>query len=363
MSKIRLIIADQDKEYLEYFTKFVRNSDYAEKFVIKSSSSKESTARYIATEAHIDILLTSVDLLPQDLSNQSISCIVLFNDVGKSLNQSYTSIEKYQPLPTILTQLLTIFQEKNDFVSARVTGNRKTKIVSVFSANGGSGKTTVATNLAIHLAARDQKVFYLNLETIQSTGLFFPEDGQDQFSKILYYLQANSRQLGTKFQDTKSVDLHSKVEYFGPLQNCKEMDEVTEEHVQKLLEELCHLGIYDTIIVDLDSSLHVRTLSALKQSDSIFWLFVDDMHSLHKTHQYLRLFGQNAELKALTSRIKFIANKYVGRFTNDFQSIGVTGSLQLPYIPQWKTVSSGNQSVTQTVFYEEVLKIYYSIFR
>lgn len=363
MSKIRLIIADQDKDYLEYFTRFVRNSDFAEKFVIKSSSSKESTSRYMATESHIDILLTSAELLPHDTSIQNISCVVVFNEAGKQANQSYSSIEKYQPLPAILTQLLTIFQQKNDFVSTRIGGNRKTKVVSIFSANGGSGKSTVAANLAIQLASRDQKVFYLNLETIQSTGLFFPVDGQDQFSKILYYLQANSRQLGTKFQETKSVDLHTKVEYFGPLVNCKEMDEVTEEHVQKLIDELTKLALYDTIIVDLDSSIHPRTINALKQSDAIFWLFVDDIHSVHKTQNFLRIIQQTADWKPITSRTKFIANKYVGRFNNNFHSIGITASLQLPYIPQWKSVTSGVQSVNQAVFNEEVLKVYYSIFR
>ena len=73
---------------------------------------------------------------------------------------------QYQPLPMLLEQLSAMF---NSYVReptrlADSEGGTSTKVISVYSPMGGTGKTAVALHLAHAASSYQRRTFYLNLE-------------------------------------------------------------------------------------------------------------------------------------------------------------------------------------------------------
>ena len=69
-------------------------------------------------------------------------------------------------------------------------------MVTLFSASGGVGKTTVALNLIRQAGQRGLRTFYLNLEALNATSLLFGIGEPDSLSQLLYSLQAHPEQWG-----------------------------------------------------------------------------------------------------------------------------------------------------------------------
>ncbi|QGS68934.1 AAA family ATPase [Oceanobacillus sp. 143] len=69
--------------------------------------------------------------------------------------------------------MLAIYYDRNQTAGKYLARSKQTKVLSVYSPVGGAGKTTIAVNLSKQLALNNAKVFYLNLELINTTSLYF----------------------------------------------------------------------------------------------------------------------------------------------------------------------------------------------
>jgi len=360
MEKIYLVIADSSSEYMEGFKRFIRASSYAERFIIKSFSHQNTLEQFLQSDQKIDILLASPHLIPHQSKKHPYTVIHLIEE-QMTANQAYgKGIFKYQPLHQIISQILEIYLENKQEERFFSSNKSKTKIISVYSPVGGSGKTTVCLNLAKQLADQQQNVLYLNLETIASLEVFFPIVGSYDFSKILYYLKANSKQLQSKLEGLKKVDPVNKINYFEPVANLQEMQEMTGEDLRLLLDILLHMEIYQYVVIDLEASLQPRIKSALIHSDDILWLLFDDLQSIHKTNRVFEDFQREGKERAddLKKKVRFVMNKFLGNHPkNDFQQLPLPLTGFLPYIPQWKAVDQKESLFESDVFNRELRKV------
>jgi len=88
-------------------------------------------------------------------------------------------------------------------------------VVAIYSPIGGSGKTTVAVNSAVHCAKKGLEVFYLNLENFQSTPLYFNCKKERNLSELLRCLK-QGRNVAAKIRQIKQKDADYGVHYFVP---------------------------------------------------------------------------------------------------------------------------------------------------
>ncbi len=63
----------------------------------------------------------------------------------------------------------------------------------------------------------DYKVFYLNLELLNTTSLYFLSQEDNPSLQIFYYLKAKPNQLLAKMEKLKKNDPTSRVDYFDLL--------------------------------------------------------------------------------------------------------------------------------------------------
>jgi cellulose biosynthesis protein BcsQ len=364
VSKIQLVIADEESDYLEHVLHYIRTTDYADRFIVKTFSGKDSLEEYMHTGSTIHLLLVQPKLLRNESAQSSvIHTTIHLIDQSHRPDDNTLSVFKYQPLHQLLSNVLTLHLENHGGTLRSNTNKRKTQVVSVYSASGGSGKTTLAINLAKESANLGSRIFYLNLEFLCTFGRYFTITGEDLFSKLLYYVKSNQKQLLTRFEQLKQHDPSTKIDFFEPLTNPEEILEMNMEEIGQIITSIVQSNLYDLIVIDLDSTTHQKNISAMLKSDVIIWLVTDDIHIIDKTQLLLRelkrLLGE--DYATVFGSTKFILNKYTGQIANQFDQFFIELYEKLPYVPEWKSVSGPEQMLMATSYNSRVRKLYQSL--
>jgi len=204
------------------------------------------------------------------------------------------------------------------------------RVITVYSPKGGSGCTTLATNLAVSLCNEESSVLIV--------------DGNLQFGDVAVFLNEQS-----KFS---VIDLASRVDELDP----EIVENVTVKHSQsgvKILaapikpeqadtvngEQFAKMvlylkTIYSYVIIDTTSSLQEVTLAAIDSSDVLVLITTQDIPSIKSS----RLFLDVADAFGIDrKRIVFVLNKFDKR-------IGITAE---------KISNNLKQEILAVIPYEE----------
>src|SRR5699024_5917961 len=358
MKKIRMVVADNNKDYLESFAGFMRSSNESSRFIMTYFSDIDRLNTYIQRGDIIDILLISPDLYDEELPlSGDVTTIFLEDDVIEESNKVY-SVYRYQRLDQILSDILSVYYEKNKIAGEMLARSKETQVFAVCSPSGCSGKTTIAVNLCKQLALNDLKVFYLNSETFNTSRLYFSSQDDDYSLKILYYVKSKTEQLLSKIEQLKKHDPDVGVDYFDLETNAEEMLELTEKEIHHLLNGLVQTGAYDYIIVDLDSSIHTRNIAMLKESDWIVWPMGNNPQSIYQSESFFEeeenVFGKKNIIK---DKLLVLLNKHTGHNAFDLSEAGFPVDGNLPFINEWTQQTSGKEVMENEMFNNELQKI------
>lgn len=178
---------------------------------------------------------------------------------------------------------------------------RTTYVLAVYSPQGGSGKTTIATNIATGLMREGTRVLLV--------------DGKVQFGDVGVFL--NLKPTGTILDlineaDNLDMDVvesvlvthESGLRVLLPPQRPEEADLIQGERVRKLIEGL--KGAFDYIIVDLSSRLDEIALNVLDLADRIILVATPTLPSVIHS---LTLLGLMDELGYPAEKTQLVLNK------------------------------------------------------
>lgn len=208
---------------------------------------------------------------------------------------------------------------------------REGEIISIYSPKGGSGCSTIATNLAIVLKDKEDRVALV--------------DGDLQFGDIavLLNLQPN-RTIADLAPHIDSLDMDflndvmlahpsgTKILLAPPRPDMADM--VTAGHIRELLKSLKLL--YDYTVVDTSSFLDDVVLTMLEMSDQVLLVMTPDIPTIKN----VRLFLEALEALDYIDKTKLVINK-VGR------TDGITDKDIMTHIkhPVWASIPRDNGSV------------------
>ena len=269
MKKLTLLIADSDENYINSLEEYLR-TNYSDKFNLHFFTSLDYLNSYLSKpESKADILLHGFVLSQKkNLLKNVYSCIFLDENRTYREKDNITSVYKFQHVDKIISDILVIYSKNNSNVTIS-SGQKNTVITSVFSSMGGSGKSSIAGACSMMCAKRGMRVFYLNIERISSTPLFFKANSEESFSKIIYYLKEKSKNINFKIEAAKSVDPDSKVHFFVKPDNILDTRELEAEELEKLLACIRMSSQYDHIFIDMSEGLDLLNLKGLILSDII----------------------------------------------------------------------------------------------
>ncbi|GAQ19895.1 ParA-like protein [Oceanobacillus picturae] len=358
MKKIRVVILDDNKNYLESLSAFMRTSEETNQFIVTCFTEAANLHTYIQQGQQIDILLISTSLLTEDLQVNPGTTIMTLEDDEVKGKDGLNAIYRYQRLNQLISSMLAIYYEHNEVAGRLLSRSKQTRVIASYSTSGGAGKTTVAVNLSKQLALTDAKVFYLNLELFNSTSLYFTSAEDRPSLQIFYYVKAETEQLRSKLEALKKYDPYSMVDYFDLEISADEMLEMSEKDVGKLVNGIVETGTYDYVVVDLDSSLHERNIAVLKEADHVIWTIVNDVQSQLKLKSF---FAEEEKLVGKENLVKdkthVLLNKHIGTPVQHIEAAEMSIDGYLPYIETWSSMQSSSEILGNELFNQELQAI------
>lgn len=328
MGNLKIVLYTHDVEYAEYFSNYVRDPMKNKKLLVKVFTDAQAFYKNTKSQKY-QLLLTDQSL--EDISEENFEQrIQLSDDQVSTTSQQTPIVFKYQPLNELLSKVLSIYVEQTN-KSLSLT-EEKTSTITFYSGDSGAGKTILSLCLAKYLATQEKSVFYLNLENIHTTYLFFKEQKPSSF-EVFYYLKNDPEKLISKIQSLKSHDAHTNIDYFTLPVLPEEMEMLTAEETQLLIQSIQKTELYDYIIVDLDSSLHERNKGALEACDDVFWILSANEPSLARSKYIIE---QNIfDISFDRGKVHYILNKTSQDLFPNFNQYNFSIEEQIPYYSDW----------------------------
>jgi pilus assembly protein CpaE len=192
------------------------------------------------------------------------------------------------------------------------------KVISVFAAKGGSGATTLATNLAGSLRQRhDLGVVLLDLDLeMGDTMLFLDLQARYSIADAIRNLERLDQDL---LAEVVAIHASSKVHVLSQSSNVEEADQITPERAAKLIQVLRRA--YDLVVVDGLQGFDALTLAALDASDQILLVLTQDVPAIKNARRCLQIFER---IGYSGDRIRVVLNRFQARHELDLASIAET---------------------------------------
>ncbi|MNW29247.1 CobQ/CobB/MinD/ParA nucleotide binding domain protein [compost metagenome] len=362
---ITAVLATENREYIEPLLDYLHGSEYSRQLRITAFSQSESFAQFMEESSENrrlpDVVVAEQAFLDSWSGYMGYEQpLLLLSEHGATVD-GRAGIAMYQPLPRLLEKILDAGRLQSAIASRR---NREgTLTISMISASGGTGKTTTALNMVKQLGGVGYSVFYLNLETLDSSSLFH---GQEQaagrgLSRLLYDLRSGkdvrNKQSSSILPIQEYAMRHSvlKADVFAPLVNRKEVLEMDTQETSMLIQAIAEGGGYDVLVIDASMELNGRLQGILDRSDELIWLLNDELLSMHKCMLWLELLHKehSSAYEGWMSKVRFVVNRYMGELANTPPApIKLSG--YLPYIPSWKQMQLDELLLSSPIFQREV---------
>ncbi|UQZ35215.1 hypothetical protein C2I18_17835 [Paenibacillus sp. PK3_47] len=347
----RIVLAVRESQYIGPLLHYVHHSNYGALLRVTAFSRLDTFMEFMKGEEVPDAVVGDPAFIEAWLlEGKNAAPWALLNEDGKYSGRitgslaGGTVIDKYQALPSLLESILQLCDVKRSKTS--IAAKEATLLLGVVSANGSSGKTTVALNLAKQLGGMGLSVFYLNLESVDSSGLYLrlPSGGAHGLERLLYELKAQREEEGKdnaqKLQPGRYCVRNDSVrsDVFRPVENLKEMLQMTQQDAADLLELLGNDERYDAVIVDTGSLEEERAKAVLQHCGMVLWVLRNDETSMVKTSRWLEYFGSphSGLQEDIGGKSRFVLNFAEEPAMNHKpvpQGIRLDG--MLPFIPSW----------------------------
>jgi cellulose biosynthesis protein BcsQ len=320
--KIKLAILDREPDFLERLASAF-NARYWDKLEIYSFTQLD-TALSELSEARIDVFLAD-ESFEIDLDKIPTRCGFAYfveNPQIASLRDQ-PAISKYQKADSIYKQILSIYAEKSSDITGFKSDGTPSALISVFaSPAGGVGSSTLSAAYALTLARAGRRVLYMNLELFGRSDVFFTGAGQETLSDVIFVLKSQKLNLSVKLESAvrESAD---GVFFFESPPIALDVQELTQDDLERLLRELRARDRYDHIVLDMDFALDGRMLHALKEAYAIV-LVSDGMAiantKLVRAYEALRMIDQQRDLRIL-SKLYLVYNKFSNKVSQAVEGI------------------------------------------
>lgn len=198
-------------------------------------------------------------------------------------------------------------------ITALDTNQRVTwasKVITVFGAKGGLGKTTIATNLAVKLAEQNKKVAILDLDLqFGDVHIFMDIDPKETIADLMQDMVAPTIDSIRSYMSIHPSGVHVLCAPRSP----EYADLVSGDRIQSLLSLL--RANYDYVIIDTGANFADSTLSALEASTMILFVTGLDISILKNSKvaiSILESLGQKKKIRAVINRAVEINSITIG---------------------------------------------------
>lgn len=345
MSKLDLIIAAKEMEYVRRLADYVRESAFGKEWRVTAFTHPGAFRQYIKGGYSVHIIAAQPEMLEE--IHDCMPAVPIATLVT-SLSKQDGELLQYQPLPQLLKSLISMYGGLDKLLyKSNHEGSSGANVITIYDSVGGLGKTTLAMELARQMGTRGERVFYLNLELWNVTHLLLDAQRDTGLADTLYLLHTQPEAARDKLCEVKKNSIKIHADYFAPGLNSEERMVMTPQDARKLIDLVAHSALYDVVIADLDSRLDPLTIEMFERSDAVLWLVGES----EATHRKTELASQYASWKfpevfdKVKGKIRYIGRRHAEEADGikESRSSIISGIVVcLPHVPEW---TGGRQEV------------------
>ena len=198
-----------------------------------------------------------------------------------------------------------IYNAESGRIGALDTNQRVTwssKVITVFGAKGGLGKTTLATNLALRLAALNKKVAIVDLDLqFGDVHIFLDLDPKETISDLVQDMNSPTIDSVRSYMSIHPSGVHVLCAPKSP----EYAEIVSGDRIASLLSLL--RSYYDYVIIDTATSFSDPTIAALEASSTILFVTGLDISILKNSKLAMNIL----ESLGLKKKIRTVINRAV----------------------------------------------------
>lgn len=320
--KFKVGIIDADILYLERLVQWFSNG-YGDKIELFSFTNLAAFEEALQN-MHFDMVLAaenmkvSKDLIPQ---KTGFAYLVTQNDL--EMIEDVPVISKFQSVDMLYKQIVGLYANNEEINVVKKNVDGKTcKVITITSASGGVGTSTIAAAFAKYLARKEKKVLFLSFEKNGGQDVFFQAEGTGNISDVIYLLKSNKNNIALRMESLVSKD-GSGVFYLKNCNNLLDRTELDKASIEKLVKEISTLSNYEYIIVDMEYSFDEIGLFLTEYSDSILVVADGTVMSCHKLKQFfdtLHIWDSQKNLHALP-KFGLVYNRFSSKYGCQSQDV------------------------------------------
>lgn len=301
MKSRNLVVCDTEEEYAKALAMFfMRKKELMLQVHVCSSVGH---AEALGKELRADILLAAAECAGEVQEKVRAEKVFVLSTGRKSAEKAeYPALYKYQSgekmLSCIIQECAELFDAED--MSQGMSGNKKQKIIGVFSPVHRIGKTEYALKLGEKLA-ETENVLYLNLEVFAGIGGHFKQEGQT-LADVLYYARQEKGNLGLML--TTLVCHRGNLDYVLPVPISEDLKEVHGSEWALLVNKILEQSIYETIVLDIGDGIP-ELYQLLKSCAEVHMPVLEDDYSKAKLLQFeceMNVLGREDVLKRIVRK-------------------------------------------------------------
>ncbi len=217
-------------------------------------------------------------------------------------------ISEYLPKPVTEDALLAAIGRVSRKIGAKVSQaagparREPGKLLAFFGTKGGSGSTTVATNLAIQMHRMTGKrtvLVDLDLE-LGEIALYLGVEPRFNFVDLAKNFHRMDAGLLASFIECHDSGVHLLAAPYHP----ERAESVTADHAKQIIQFLKQH--YEYVFVDVSNSFSARTLAAFEKADEIYLIATADLPSLRNIQRCQHLMSRLSNI----GELRLVVNRY-----------------------------------------------------
>jgi pilus assembly protein CpaE len=303
----------------------VRSLSFHNHIQVVATASNGKEAIQLARSKHPDVVLMDVNMPDMDgltatsgvrkvSPTSQIIILTVQDDLDYMRRAMMVGARDFLSKPPMIDELVTAVQHAYEYSkherlklaaqqplhSAATQGSRG-KILTVYSSKGGTGRTSLAANLAVTLCNSETRVVVVDGDLqYGDVAVMFNEAEKTS----VLDLAVRAEELDAEFVESVLVPHRSGVKLIGAPRP-EEAEEVSAAQFTKMLRFLSTLFAY--VIVDTSTHLSETTLAAIDASDLLIVVTLQDIPSIVSTRRFLDLVPQ---LKIPSRRLLLVMNGF-----------------------------------------------------
>jgi CobQ/CobB/MinD/ParA nucleotide binding domain protein len=203
------------------------------------------------------------------------SKILFVSEYSSFAESSSMTINIYQSVPAIIADLKSALSLNKENINMSDTA-----IVTMFSVQGGSGKSTIAYALALAAARQNYKALYLNFEEFASEKQMHRHEYKGRIENLLFKL-GESSDIAPILLDTLEID-ENGVYILPPFYSIEDLLSLTSKNIEYLLSTLVQKCNAKYIFIDLPTGFHRLTLDFMEHATSVLQVYSDTVQGREK---------------------------------------------------------------------------------